>query len=264
MTINTFKPVRPPLFAGGTTPPTKIKSWLNKMERYLTLTEVAPEHHVYSAGSYLEDQADQWFTNWYRAEDNPTWEDFVEAFKEEHYPVNYDKHLRDDLRDIRQTRGIDDYIKRFKDLAAELNAPANDPIALRDHFISGLERKLRAAVDVHQPAELSEAMRIAESIGSNMEPNFSNNSRFPRYHNNRSNYQYNANSQRNYRPQTAPHTDTQRVRQPDLGYAPMDLDAIQRGPLVCHYCHEPGHPMRRCPEIPPFTPKNSKNARNQY
>ena len=228
------------------------------MERYLFLTEVAPEHHVYSAGSYLEDQADQWFNRWYHADDNPTWEDFAEAFKEEHYPVNYQKHLRDDLRDLKQTGSIDNYIRRFKDITAELNAPANDPITLRDHFISGLERKLRSAVDVHQPAELTEAIRIAETIGEDMEPSASRNYRFSRNYNNRNNYQ------RNFHTQASPYTDTQRVRQPNLGYAPMDIDAIQRGPLICHYCHEAGHPMRRCPEIPPYNPKNSKNARNQY
>lgn len=255
MTNNTFKPVRPPLFAGGTTPPTKIKSWLNKMERYLDLTEVAPEYHVYSAGSYLEDQADRWFSNWYRADDNLTWEDFVEAFKKEHYPVNYEKHLRNDLRDLKQTGDIGKYIQRFKEISSELNAPANDPITLRDHFISGLEKRLRAAVDVHEPTNLENAIRIAETIGDNMTFNIPYNP-----HISRNNY----GSQTDTQPQTGPYNDLQRVEQPNLGYAPMDLDSLQRGQLICYYCNEAGHRIRECPEIPPYKPKQPKNYGNQY
>lgn len=261
MSVSSFKPGKPEYFSGGTTPPSEVNSWLDVTKTYLYLSHTAPEEYIIAASSYLRKDARQWFSNWYRDVENPTWDQFEEAFKEEHYPVNYEDYLKDTYRTLKQTGNVNEYIQRFNRLRADLTSPFNNPEILLDHFIGGLEETLRSMVRVQQPSTLADAQRMASTMGARMAPIYQ---RPPRSNNFRNNYRGNYQHQREFRSRTAPFTDTQRVQQPNMGYAPMDLDAIQRNQLVCYYCQKAGHPMHKCPSVPPYKPEYSKNNENQY
>lgn len=68
--------------------------------------------------------------------------------------------------------------------------------------------------------------------------------------------------QRDFSSQNKPYNNTQRTQQPNLDSASMrpspPKPRVVYSKLVCDYCNEVGHPLFKCPQIPPYNPKNSQ------
>ena len=172
------------------------------------------------------------------------WEEFVLEIKKAFQPPNNQQVLRRQVRGLRQTGDIRDYIYRFRNLVGQITGMGQLDQVM--HFVDGLKPATQTEVNYRAPDTLAEAMEIAITydtarFGPGRAPG-NTNSHQPRY---------------------IPHQ-----RRDNGGPRPMELDNInrrnhgQQNRLTdaekarlrrenkCFKCQEAGHMARDCNRRP--------------
>ena len=189
----------------------------------------------------------------------PNWDEFENLLTEKFKPVNTIKAARNKLASLKQTESVKAYNDLF--LGTILEIPTISEEEQLDQYICGLKEKVHVEVELREPSNLKEAMRIADRYDT---ISFAYTKRTP----------YIPRPQGTYTPNT-PRTNT-------LGPVPMEIDNIQRAfkkrteeernklrslgayfncrhvehmvskcpNSTCRYYKEQGHTVSRCPKKP--------------
>jgi hypothetical protein len=158
-----------------------------------------------------------------------SWDEFKALIGAHFKPINSVKAARDKLANHRQTRSVQEYTYRFRQIILEIPSMSEDEKL--DRFTRGLKPQTRNEVELREPSSLDELVRIAERFDS---ISFQTNQREP---------------ERRYVPRPA-----------FVRNDPMEIDNIQYKKLSdheketlrkngdCFYCRKHGHRAIDCPE----------------
>jgi Retrotransposon gag protein len=187
----TTKPRLPKPFEGKTKD--RADLWLDKIERYHQLSATPTDEWVAYTATYLSGSAETWFGDAItKRKGMITWAQFKVAFMERFANLEIEENARIELRKIRQTTTLNDYIDRFYRLMASIPEMNDKDQALS--FICGLKddevRKqvrrrhavdLRVAVDI---ARQEEALCSSQATLATTKPTstYARNDRAPRVH----------------------------------------------------------------------------------
>jgi hypothetical protein len=225
------KPAKPPTFGGKLNE--SIDSWIFHIEQYNLVVGMNDNHLIPFAASYLSEFAAIWWRHTYLEQQrlHPgeawTWEIFKVQLRAHFRPITSEQIGRDRLHSLRQTASVANYIYAFQNIV--INIPSMSEEDRLDRFLRGLKPDIHERVAIQQPASLSEACRMANTVDI---------IRF----------------QSRFQPNRAPHHS-----KPN-GVAPMEIDAIRRNTLTnqereqlrksggCFFCRELGHMIRDCPK----------------
>src|SRR4029453_18901578 len=86
-------------------PGENVRLWLHQMEYAFKAHQIADEDRVVSAVLCLKGKAAQWFGGLARDHDRDpfsNWSDFASGIRERFEPANWQYHVRDQLREIKQ------------------------------------------------------------------------------------------------------------------------------------------------------------------
>lgn len=141
------------------------------MEQYfLACGEERSQRKVAIAGSLLRGNAAIW---WQRvvseaadigvAENQCTWEVFMELIRQAFRPVNFKARARDKLAKLRQRTSVADYVAQFSALAFEI--PDLGEAEKNDRFFRGLKPQIATEIAIKgDPETFEELVRMAERI----------------------------------------------------------------------------------------------------
>jgi hypothetical protein len=240
--------------------------WLFQFNQYADISQIAEEHKVKLAATYLEGNAATWWRNMVmQSEDGTgdyiTWEEFQHGLVSIFKPVNSRKIARDRLAALRQTNSVAKYNFDFTQLCLEIKDISESEKL--DKYVRGLKDKIRMEVELAEPRTLMEAMSKAQRID-----NITYQSYFSSNHSNRITPRdnsamdlstingdvalsaikqassINSNSKRSGKQ----FTPSQRLSQEDFKYCQKNR--------LCLRCKEPGHLARYCNK--PIKPLNLK------
>lgn len=95
-----------------------------------------------------------------------TWPAFQLAFTEQFAPVSNVRHARDQLSNLKQTKSVAQYVTEFRMLILQIpNASEDEQL---DKFIRGLKPAVRCQVEMRDPTNLQEAMRLADRADTHL------------------------------------------------------------------------------------------------
>lgn len=159
---HSYKAPKPQLFHGGRDA-LATRDWLEQLERYCKRTTLPPTEWTSAAIDHLRGTALTWFRMSHLRETTP-WDAFKTEFTKEFKPSDHEHSILMELRDLKQAsvKEISAYINRFRDLALQLDNPADD--MLREYFIAGLVEKTQIQVQIANPDTWQEAVKVAERI----------------------------------------------------------------------------------------------------
>lgn len=152
---------KPPKFSGeyGNS---DVEGWLFKINDYLTATGAPASQWGCILNSFLEGRAANWFrsASANNALQTVTWTDFTKKFIQAMKPINDEEAARDEWRNLRQYKSVQQYITKFEEI--KLRIPSANESEAMDRFIAGLKPKIRQEVRVKRPSNLTEAYQIAD------------------------------------------------------------------------------------------------------
>jgi len=157
-----YKAPKPQLFHGGRNA-LATRDWLEEIERYCRNTDLPEPEWTSAAIDHLRGTALTWYRMTNLPETTP-WSAFKVAFTKEFKPSNHEHSVLMELRELKQAsvNDISSYINRFRDLALQLNNPADD--MLREYFISGLVSQTQLQVQIADPSSWQDAVKVAERV----------------------------------------------------------------------------------------------------
>ena len=221
-----------------------IRRWVRTMNQYFNVTRTEQALRVELAANFLAGAAQAWFeVN--RAElALMSWENFCETICAHFAPIDSHEAARQKLWQTRQSRSVSEYIRDFMEVI--LDIPEISESEKLDRFVHNLRDSVRRHVALKRPATFAEACREAE-LYDRME------SSMRRNENSQSRTSWASRDRRFNRPQA------QRPAQAGSGPAPMEIGQRQkdsprntgennRSGVICYFCREPGHTVRRCPK----------------
>ena len=140
-----------------------IEDWLYTANRILEASGITNDQNkIFHASNYLTDSALHYFQAYEKAGKFNTWEEFAGAMKRKYRPLDHEQNVREQLRSIKQTKGINDYIDDFRILMNRVNRmEEEDKIA---YFIHGLQEDTERYVQLNNPKSLEETILIAENF----------------------------------------------------------------------------------------------------
>ena len=160
-----LKPPKPDCFRGGR----KVASWLFGLEQYfLVMGAVSDESKVLFAGTLLLDTAADWWRGVSKAITNglqapiSSWPEFKARLTAHFQPVNEEDFARQQVRILKQTGGVRDFVARYQALILQI--PSMDERSKVDNFTTGLKAGVRQWVKLQDPHTLEAAMRVAEQF----------------------------------------------------------------------------------------------------
>jgi dUTP pyrophosphatase len=221
-----------------------VDLWIFQMQQYLLATGIKNEEQaVYLATNLLRGDAATWWRHHFKKMTNegeplPNWKQFEKLIGKKFKPVNAVKTARDTLARLRQTSSVKAYNATFTSTILEIPNISEEEVI--DKYVRGLKEKVRIEVELREPYDLDEAMRIADRFDTIA---FAYTPRAPFY----------PNRQQEQRPVYR--------KQENLGPAPMEIDTItprfkkltdeEREKLrragACFACRQPGHMANQCP-----------------
>lgn len=153
---------KPPLFDGS-----HPAAWVAHMDLYMDGFQIAPEDRLRVALTYLDAKAMRWYTMALRKPNRPmTWYDFKTRLIEHYAPINATDAL-ERLREVKQTGDIRDYNDRFNEALADCNDLPEDEILRL--YVKGLHDEIRRFVHMSCPRNMSEAIRVAVYMYSDLD-----------------------------------------------------------------------------------------------
>jgi hypothetical protein len=240
-----WKPVTPEKFRG--TSKEDPQDWFFSLECFFAVaTDInTSRSRIAFAVSLLRDDALKWFRQ--VKSTSAAIEDDYEAFKRQFChrfrttdPV---REARDQLAELKQLKSAKAYTSIFRTVA--LNIPDLSEAEALDRYLRGLKPHIKIQVMLHHPANLEDAMRLAETYDSMF---FASTAKKP--------------GKASFRP-VAPAGDA------------MEIDAITRdGPIPkltpelkaalvkagkCFFCRNPGHTVKTCPKKAALASGKPKN-----
>src|SRR3954454_15841303 len=221
-----------------------VDLWIFQMQQYLLATGIKnDEQAVYLATNLLRGDAATWWRHRFKkitddVDELPNWKQFERLLSKKFKPVNATKVARDILARLCQTSSVKAYNAAFTSTILEIPNISEEEMV--DRYVRGLKEKVCVEVELREPTDLEEAMRIADRFDTIA---FA------------------------YTPRTSFYpTKQQEPRQSlgkheHLGLAPMELDNItprfkkltdeEREKLrcagACFACRQPGHMSLQCP-----------------
>ena len=160
-----LKPTRPTRYS-GIKDYTTIENWIASVNSYFALTGAKPPHVYHWLNTNFTDEAAIWFRYHYREDQASTltWEEVRTALRNFFTPPNKDRRLHDEWAQLRQITTVADYVGRFYKLGMQL--PPMEPAHLLDKFLRGLKPKTRMELELKDPQNLAEAIRLADRFDS--------------------------------------------------------------------------------------------------
>lgn len=221
-----------------------VDGFLFRLNNYYALMGVNDDmDKVFFAASLLRDTADLWYRLLaVRAPDNipfHSWAAMQDAMLKQFTPVNHVRRARDRLAELRQTTSVRRYIDTFSSLCLEI--PDLHPSEQLYRFIHGLKPHVRRELDIRHPANLNDAMEMADSVDTvYFQSGRSFGPMLPRHPRPEPMELGNLNVNHR-RPPAPPH--------PHHRLTPDDRRRL-RDTNSCFYCRQPGHIMANCPVRP--------------
>ena len=243
-----------------------MRNWLFQVHQYLTILGAGvfnDTQAIQFASTFLRGPAAIWWRARVEGNNNQppfaTWNAFGEALQLEFQPVNAENAARDKLHSLVQTRSVQDYVSAFRILCLQIPG-MTAPVKL-DMFVRGLKDTIQRDVLIQRPQTFDAAVIIAETIDA---IDFRMHRKSPRLATSSSlNITHSSGPSRPYAAASAPRPYA--VAAPAPGPTPMEIGAVQRGPLSpadrerlrrtngCFYCRKPGHLLSNCPTRPART-----------
>jgi hypothetical protein len=163
-----LKPAKPDTFDGAK-PGNRVDSWLFQLTEYFGACGViSGAERVAYAGSMLRGAASTWWRQ-RRTQaaagamtDITTWDQFCAELRAQFTLINAVKVARDELAALKQTGAVQTYALRFRDITLQI-PDITEPEKL-DRFTRGLKPRLQRELAIREPANLDDAVRMAERI----------------------------------------------------------------------------------------------------
>lgn len=222
----------------GEKDPTILSGWIAAVERYFKVASVdASEEMKFRYGTlFLRDTASSFVGRYKREGREKDWSKFKTALKQEFMPANYEQYVIHRFFNIRQTRSVVQFNEEFYPLIDHLPPNFQNNEILVSKYIHALKEHVQIHVDVAEPKDIKQAMRIAEIYDGRFSGNY----------------------------------EGKKFRAPDYRREPMDIGALQapavsNGRLTpelkrklrrenrCFLCRRKGHRVNDCPEQPKTT-----------
>src|SRR4051812_24318219 len=129
------------------------------------------ERTVYLATNLLRGDTATWWRHHYERHIGdkatvPIWNEFEKLITKKFKPVNATKIARDQLANLRQTGSVKTYNSRFTSIILEI--PTIDEEEQLDRYTRGLKEKVHIEVELREPHDLEDAMRIADRFDTIM------------------------------------------------------------------------------------------------
>jgi hypothetical protein len=228
--------VTPPFFYGKEKE--NVMTWVFQVEEIFNARHINEADRIHYAAGLLKDAALQWYHNMIRnirEGRRPPLKDWNELVKELEYafqPPHQQQLLRRQLRQLKQTSTVQEYVYRFRNLLGQVTEMSEmDRIT---YFIEGLKGQTKAKVNYKAPATLEEAIHIAVTYDTAM---FDRPSRMETKPNmRRDNNQY-----KNY----SESTNTTYMDLSVLDTRKNKDELKQKG--LCYSCKKHGHRFYECP-----------------
>jgi hypothetical protein len=163
------KPPPPPRFAHPSKDQT-TGEWLFQVEMFfLAVGLVDLTRRIGFVATLLDGAASAWWSiRFTRLNASPfnTWEEFKTELVQFFHPSGTEQSARNELRNLRQTKGVHPYIRVFQRLMTQI--PSMDQGTIVDQFVHGLRDDVRAFVRTRRPTTLIEAVEYAETFESSV------------------------------------------------------------------------------------------------
>lgn len=145
-----------------------VENFLWQLDAYFEHVSITSDAaKIRTAAMYLSETAILW---WRRKKADmekgtcfiDTWKQFKEELKRQFYPQNVVHEARRQLRELRQTSSIREYVKEFTKLTLQIpNLTSED---LLFHFLDGLQNWAKQELQRRQIDDVDEAIVVAESL----------------------------------------------------------------------------------------------------
>lgn len=161
-------PTELPKFYGR--PNESLSMWLFQIENIFSTRHLFGHDRLPYLSSCLGEAALAWLHNWslssqaHRTQPFLDWEDFVASIKLAFEPPRQQQHLRAQLRLLRQSSSAQAYTYSFRNILGQITSMHEDDRL--SYYLHGLSNKLRGEVEVREPKDLEEAVKIAITIDS--------------------------------------------------------------------------------------------------
>ena len=147
--------VKIPAFKGA--PKENIMTWMLQVQNLFAAQGIVDEQKkICYAATGFEDAALHWYLNKVAAandagEDHAfdDWAEFATSLRQAFQPPNYQQHLRQQLRNLRQYTSVQEYASRFRNIMGQIQGMGEaDQIA---YFIEGLKPSTKMEVSYRSP-----------------------------------------------------------------------------------------------------------------
>lgn len=232
--------------------PNAFVDWLDRLEDYFEFYGMTDIHMVRFAKMKLVGSAKKYWQSVQRDIDHlggppiVLWAEMKQKLKDKYLPYFHKRQMMDDWLNLKQLNSsVSDYYARFEEMKLRC-AVSEEQWVTVTRFINGLREDLKGDVSLHQPESLMEAYQKALEIDKYKKPSYtrrwtsqageSKPSKTVTFQKGQS--QSNQFSKSTAQPnQPASSAKSSSFTSPSLHPSSM----------VCHKCHERGHPASRCP-----------------
>src|SRR3954464_14503228 len=143
-----------------------VDLWIFQMQQYLLATGIKnDEQAVYLATNLLRGDVATWWRHHFKKitddeDELPNWKRFERLLSKKFKPVNATKVARAPPARLCQTSSVKAYNAAFTSTILEIPNISEEEMV--DRYVRGLKEKVRVEVELREPTDLEEAMRIAD------------------------------------------------------------------------------------------------------
>jgi hypothetical protein len=135
--------------------------WITRAETYFEVQGTTEEVKVRLAKLSMEGTTIHWFNLLRETEDNLTWLKLKQALIDR-YGGRSSDNLFEELKDLKQTGDVEDYISEFEYVSSQVNRLPEEQYL--GYFLGGLKPEIRLKVRTFNPMTRLQAMRVARDI----------------------------------------------------------------------------------------------------
>ena len=157
-----IKPTKPKEYDGNRDPMV-IEAWIRSVNSFAALTHATNLKLFHFLSTAFIGSAAVWFNFVFGSPKKwapYTWAMVKSGLRSHFTETNKDRKLRDQWAQCRQTTTVTEYVSRLQTLVLLLKIGDND--AVLDKFIRGLKPRTKIEVELKDPKDLEEAIRLAD------------------------------------------------------------------------------------------------------